>query len=332
MLRVVNNSTVKLIGDPHLGRKFTTGVSLDRRGEREELQRLEFVKNLQEGKARTVIIMGDLFDQFRVDNDCLITAYDALAGASWAYPETTYLVIRGNHDVSRNTEVVSSFEILERMLIHRDNIVFISEPTYHMTPEGDTLLLVPYDAFTPASELVQTSLVLNPLATVAAAFGHWDKDDFGSPHNLIPTKELSVRTSRAFTGHIHSPTVFQRGGVTVEVTGSMLPYAHGEDPTGQVYCTVTLAELENQLATSLDSYHDKIVRVLLKPGESPPDKVDALQFTYKYVGESEVAETQVEGELFSFKAIFDECMKTNGVSEDMTKVVWDKYREMNKDA
>ena len=73
-----------LLGDPHLGRKFVTGVPLDRRGDREKMQMEQFedeVIGIPPGRHFHVC-MGDLFDKHTVDNKWVDFAYETYRQAA----------------------------------------------------------------------------------------------------------------------------------------------------------------------------------------------------------------------------------------------------------
>ena len=53
----------KLIGDPHLGRVFKTGVPTHRIGERETDVTLDFTQQVSSSDNTPIIVMGDLFDK-----------------------------------------------------------------------------------------------------------------------------------------------------------------------------------------------------------------------------------------------------------------------------
>jgi hypothetical protein len=86
----------------------------------------------------------------------------------------------------------------------------------------------------------------------------------------------------------------------------MLPYAHGEDATGDTYITVSLTELRYLRPEIL---RDKCVRVVLEPGETLDFDVDCLQLTVKRL-DGEVADIAVTSEAFDldnlFKLVFSE--------------------------
>jgi len=338
MLYKVKNSTIAVIGDPHFGKKFLNGVDLSRRGEREQSQYEDFRNQMTDiGEARTVIVMGDLFDQFRIEIDTLCSVTAIICQAAVSHPDVDYFILQGNHDITRNKETWSSFDLAERMCGFADNIHFVKEIEYHSTSDGsDTLMLIPYDAFTSAADLVSAQKFWK-LNEIAAAFGHWDIEDFGHTHNLIPLKELgSMVTDHIFTGHIHTPSEFSHEGdngpIKVTVVGSLQPYTHGEDPTEKYYVTRTLAQYEAAIAADPLAFHNKVLRLYLKDDEQVPDNVDALQFSFKYVDKDNQEEVEVKTETFSFRGLFDESMTENEVPPDVAQGIWNRYEEIASDA
>lgn len=345
MLKQISNSLVKLIGDPHLGKKFITDVPLDRRGEREKFQGQKFLSELHDldkdgVRARTCIIMGDLFQDFEVPSSVVYQAFQALASAAILNEDVTYVILQGNHDVTRNTSSKSSLELLECMLGHINNILIVREVEIVITADGsDPLLMVPYDAFTSAKDLVELQLPMINSAfqgRVAAAFGHWDIEQFDedNTHNLVPKEQLCEITDLIVTGHVHKYQEKDLGdGKTLLVTGSMLPYSHGEDPNGVFYTTVTLKEYNDAVEKDPRVFHDKSLRILLEDGEEPPVDFDCYQFAIKRgkkVTTSEDVEVVIAD--FSFKKLYDECMKDNAVEQELSDSYWDRYQELTTDA
>src|SRR3546814_20896947 len=95
---------------------------------------------------------------------------------------------------------------------------------------------------------------LFPYTTLFRSFG-------GDDSHICPTAALKAKFGDGLTiysGHYHLPGEYEVDGHTVVCTGSMEPYSHAEDPSGDLYVTLTLAELEAR-----DDLHDKCVRVLL---------------------------------------------------------------------
>lgn len=251
------------LGDPHLGRKFRTGVPLHRVGDRERLQWHQFEKALLSPGAGFHVTMGDLFDKFVVPPEVVLRAAEAYRRAANQNPGTAYIVMMGNHDASRDALKKSSFDVFAALVADIPNLTVIDEVC-----TIERMGFVPYCPFTPVVE--QVAKLPNGLGVV---FMHHDFVDFGGDH-VIPTEALAERDiTLVVNGHDHLARTETRHGVTVQMTGSMQPYSHAEDPHGNWYVTVTLDELEG-----LDVY-DKNVRVRLREGESLPTDLDCLSLT-----------------------------------------------------
>lgn len=351
----INNEVIGLIGDPHLGKQFINGVPLDRRGQKEEYQMATFGNELfapaYHPQMSTVIVIGDLFDQFRVSNNVLLDTYEALSDAAIKFHKVNFIILMGNHDITRNSQLISSFDILELTFRSYKNVIFIKQNTWYKTLEGNVFLFCPYSAFDNSVEAFNKTkeyyqrdrgLVTEPLE-LAAVFGHWDIESFGgSDHNLVPYKELARVTKRIYTGHVHLPETFMidsdgnrsKSATHCEVTvvGSMLPFSHGEDPTGEYYVTKTLTEYYEEIEKDHLAFNTKSLRILLKPGEEMPEDVKAAQITYKYVDKEEKEEVEVNVASFSFETIFKETMTENNVTDELSEKTWTRYKELNADA
>ncbi len=117
-MRLIFEGGPAVIGDPHLGKKFTTGVPLHRRGERERLQYDLFRKELEDGaqSSNIVVMMGDLFDKYEVDAADLYDVALIYKDVASTFSGTIFVVLRGNHDVSRYIAKKSSFDLLAIIL------------------------------------------------------------------------------------------------------------------------------------------------------------------------------------------------------------------------
>lgn len=334
MLITINKTRLKLVGDPHLGRKFEEGVPLHRRGEREAEQMKQFEQELLTPDVDMNVMMGDIFDKFTVSPTVVLQTYLAYCQAVAANPETIFVLLMGNHDVSRNVEVKSSFDLLEAMLKYLPNVHVVKELEFlygsSTQADADLFAFFPYNVFAKAGSEIGEGFDVNKFK-VEAAFGHWDLHSFGgSDHNLIPTKELAQITTKAFSGHIHKPETFVRDGVEVVGTGSMQPYAHGEDAGNNLYVSVTLSELEAALSQSPEAFADKCVRVLLAPGETLPPNIECRQLTSKPLAQNADNEAQYEVmmENFSFETIVRSHFATCGLTTGDADEVMDKYETM----
>jgi len=253
-----------ILGDPHLGRQFKTGVPLGRRGMREQSMQGDFVRGLRP-TGPVHICMGDLFDDTVVPYADVVFAASTYRQTAAQFPGTTFYILQGNHDKSRDAGVVAAWDLFCMLMDATPNVVCVTEP---MAVAGVGLLL-PWHPFRTAVEQLGdgAEAVLYGLTT---AYGHWDTDPRGSHHNLIPTQALAkIGIERAFTGHVHLPTTFHRDGVDVTVVGSMQPYAQGEDGgQGSVrYVTLDLERLHELMEVAPASLCNACVRLRLAPGE-----------------------------------------------------------------
>ena len=101
---------IKILPDPHIGRKFCTGVPLHRLGEREMSQMADLRRSLMDGPETYHICTGDLFDRFVVPNHVLLAVYERYSVAALSRSDRQFVILRGNHDASRDVSKISSFE------------------------------------------------------------------------------------------------------------------------------------------------------------------------------------------------------------------------------
>jgi DNA repair exonuclease SbcCD nuclease subunit len=119
----INNSKVKLLGDPHLGKSFKTGVPFHRLGERERMVMEQFRDELNEVEdANYHVCMGDLFNKYIIAPEIVLFAYQSYVEAASKNPNTTYIILRGNHDASKDRERASSFDLFAALVASIKNI------------------------------------------------------------------------------------------------------------------------------------------------------------------------------------------------------------------
>lgn len=293
---MIIDGNIKLLGDTHLGREFVRNVPLHRRGDREKMVWAQFEKGLDPEGCEVHIHMGDLFDKPVVDNNTVMRAAQAYQTAARAYPKTTFYVIAGNHDLSRDLESVSSFEIFSAIVASSKNIEVV---TGAFLDKAQGFIIYGWSPTVPAATYITHLMVPG----VRYVFGHWDVDLRSAPFNLIPTTQLAAAgVERAFTGHIHLPTQFKRDGVDVTVVGSMAPFAHGEDADGSIYKTMTLDEFD---AADVASLRDCCLRIRLKPGEVWDRDVDCLQLQIEKLTADDVEQINVSLGDFDLHSIFN---------------------------
>lgn len=334
----------KILGDVHLGRKFTNGVPLHRRGDRERMVNEDFANQLMNYSGPLLVQPGDLFDSFAVPEAVVLFAYEAVKKASIQNPNTGYIFIRGNHDASRDTNRASSFDVFAELIEHLPNVhVFRDVQTiiFNQGKEDETCFgFVPWHPFKSADvlaeELIEYADNLYGVAYFDAVFGHWDVESYGGDHtfNMVPTRILSRVTKTIYTGHIHKPTAFDRDGVRVNVVGSMQPYAHGEEQEGvhRWYRTIPYGEYTvlRNAPEVLPAFHNANVRVIVQDGEAP-EPIDCLSFTTKKakeVDEGEEGDIEVAIAEFNMDSLFAQTLAEQGVSTKVADLVSAKFKEL----
>lgn len=320
----INGLQVEALGDPHLGKKFVNGVPLHRRGEREAMVWRDFRASLAKD-CDLHVTMGDMFDKAVVPFSVILDAAMAYRTAATISPHTQYVILMGNHDGSRDADFRSAFDVFAALVQDIANL--------HVVRQSATIIaglaFCPWDPFVTAE-----AMIADVPDDVAAVFGHWDIIDVArQSHNFLPVEWLSKRPNvRVFTGHDHKARVERVNGVTVNIIGSMQPFAHGEDADDQepLYRTLTLAELE---CGEPERFINKCVRLDLKPGETPPD-LDCLQLTTRRITEEgEPEELTVAFDSFDMEGLFKGALGEAGVPDEIGALVLTRYLETRlKDA
>ncbi|WP_181181014.1 metallophosphoesterase [Mesorhizobium sp. B2-4-5] len=306
--------SVGILGDPHLGRAFVRGVSLEKRGLREKMMLEDFQQRVKaSGQYDVFICLGDLFDKWAVPYGIVFQAAWSYLAAARKNPTTDYFVIAGNHDISRDLEKKGALDLFELIVGDLSNVHVVRHHKggFFCGIGRKRVGFFPFHPTKPAAELVTEK--------VDIAFGHWDTI-FGDS-NLIPTKKLAeMGCEVAYTGHVHLPDEFTRDDVKVVQVGSMQPYAHGED-NGEMYVTLALDELEGK------DLRDKCIRVLLAPGERLDVEVDCLQLTVQRVGANEEETEEVTMGDFDLMALFGQAFEEAGVPTEVRGQILTRFEE-----
>lgn len=322
----LNGYSFKLIGDPHIGRIFKTGVPLARLGERETLVENDLASQLLTLDNIPTIIMGDLFDKYHIPDNLTLWLSDVLNESS-KYKKV--YILRGNHCVSKDVDLRGSFDVLERLC---PDVVFVNT-TYLITlpKHQGTLVLFGYDAFKSAKELAES---IPDGLNYLAAYGHWDITAHGEDtHNLIPIETLKEKGITAvYTGHIHKHQKLQMSGINVTVVGSMQPYAHGEEAADDpLYQTFYADEAKGMLEENPSVFHMTNLRVLLQADDVwGVDHVDCLSLVFKRIeGDRAVEDITVGYDDFSSEAIFNKNLTevSEGLRQHITARI-EHYRNL----
>lgn len=313
----IGETQVGILGDPHLGRSFVRGVALEKRGIRERMVMEDFRSRLERsGQYHVFVCLGDLFDKWAVP-------YSVVWEAAWVYlqaarknPKTTYYVIGGNHDISRDLEKKGALDLFELIVTGgslRGNIKVIRHTRGAVFDEvgGARVGFFPFHPTKRADELVNE--------TLDVAIGHYDTV-FGKD-NMIPTEKLAEKGCKvAYTGHVHLPDEFDRDGVHVVQVGSMQPYAHGED-RGEMYVTLRPDEVEGK------DLSQKCVRIQLEPGEVFDQEIDCLQLSFKRTASEDEETDEVSMGDFDLMKLFHQAFEEADVPQAVRDRITERFEE-----
>lgn len=286
------------IGDPHLGRRFITGVPSHRLYEREETQyaELERLLNPSDPLIDHIVIMGDLFDRFVVSPTVVLRAIELLKAASEANSHIEYFVIPGNHDMTKDTTKKSSYQLFYEVFcfdkaipeVNR-NVSFNTSMLHYIYPDyvGNPDLWVglyfeAYNAFKLAEYEMEISdhYARSPKKI---SFGHWDSVDIIGA-GYTPSAELLKASDLVVSGHEHTykesfyPT---HPDTPVLFTGSLQPYSHAEDPDKEKYMTVKAEDLSNYDLSKDFKY--KCLRIECTPSFAPTEAIECLSLSFKVI-------------------------------------------------
>jgi hypothetical protein len=329
MFQIINDIPVEILGDVHLGRKFRNGVPLHRRGEREEAVWAGLEASLEASPSDGLHVqMGDLFDKMVVPYSVVMRAASLYRQAARCNEACTFVVLRGNHDASRDTSQWSALDVFKALVRDQKNILVVDEEPAYLWEMG----FYPWCAFKTAAEMAADTP-----KDIVAAFGHWDVKSFGgSDDNLLPIEQLA-EVEHIFTGHDHKPRVemvpvsdgrrltkFRQ----VTVVGSMQPYAHGEDADDSpdpMYVTYDLDQLPDPPALV-----NKCVRVRLKPGQELPD-IDCLQLTPQRIdAEGRVVDTEVEFAAFDMARLMTETFTEANLPAGVISALTERFSQLRE--
>lgn len=330
-----------ILGDVHLGRRFTTGVPLNRKGDREHMVMMDFQHRVRSYDGPLLVQTGDLFDSFTVPEELVLFAARVVRRAATEHPHTIYVFYRGNHDASKDDNKASSFDVFKELLQDLKNVKVLCNPetiVFNENTSDETVFgFIPWHPFKSATELAEF-LIKYDAPTVGdefydTIFGHWDVKDYGTTahdFNMVPTKVLAEVTKHIVTGHVHLPTEFERDGVRVTVAGSMQPYAHGEDPGNSYYKTTDYASFAAYGPTEKRWCENLNLRIIVKDGEVP-EPINCLSFTTKKAvdkDDGEAPDLDVSISDFNMDSLFLEALNERGVSTEVSELVGAKFKEL----
>lgn len=303
-------SDFRLIGDPHITRKFEMNVPLARRGEREESLFKQFEEELYEGTERDVIMVGDLFEKPICSLLDLYKILYIILTACNRQPERTFILLAGNHDRSPQANNPGAFDILSLFEAAADNLLVLTEPAV-----VNKIAYFPWEWNRTALEQLEDVEDWE----FDTAVGHWDLIAYDENHteHLCPARELAAMGATAiYSGHWHVAGDYIVDGLTVHCTGSMQPMTHAEDPDGKLYVTMTVQEYEE---ADPETLKDKYVRVLAMPGVDVDPLDNCLGFKVLRTSEESGEEDRYDVEIGEFKVadIIQKNLDKHDVPDDV---------------
>ena len=325
-LTLKGGTVIQNIGDVHLDKKFVTGVPLENRGIFESKVKERF-RSLLRTSADVVVQVGDIFDKFYVDNAAVLFAAKQIIQVAGQNPNTEYVIIRGNHDASKDRTRVSSFDVLFNIVDAAElpNLTIVmDDPVSLRTAKGDLIGFVGYSAKFSAKELV-AKLDQKPHTVI---YGHWDLDlpSDAPTHNLIPVEDLEKLTDTIVVGHTHKPVERKMGKLLVTVTGSMFPYAHGEEIEGDdLFYTLKVSEYDPK------KHEGKFIRFIMEADEVLPEG-DFLQVrTIPVSSKEEEDSTKTPTTTFNLEDVLKTFLEDNDLDDKMIANIIERFKAQNVD-
>ena len=323
---------ILFIGDPHLGRRFITGVPSHRVGDREAYVYSQFSRLLDvdnDPLISKIVIVGDLFDKFVVSPTVTFEAYKML---SQVPDDIDVYLIPGNHDLSKDTTKISSFQLLTQILEPMSNNIHVvsasgSYPVYYNNAK-DVLNLY-FDCYNPFTDCIvnydlETIAKSGPIISV----GHWDSLSI-LERGYVPHQDILTHSTIIVSGHEHTyreyTYPFDKTKSKVLFTGSMQPYSHAEDPDVDIYITIKEKDLSKYDLTKDLKY--KCVRIECGPLFVLSDPIECFALTYKVIAEEK---TEVEVDVESVDVDnYNETLKNWVVSnKDLSKELQKELTEL----
>lgn len=310
-----------IISDTHFGKKFTRDVPLNRKGDRERLVMKRFKEYMEVACGfRSIFHLGDLFDSTNVPNSVLMEVAQTVISTAKMNPLIDFFFIAGNHDVSSNTNKISSFDLFEFMCKGVPNIFVVNKKPLYV--EKFELLLVPFNWF----ENTEKQLEGFDLDEIRFIYGHF-------PNNPVPSVLTELKKRRGSdlqikSGHIHNSEWEVDSGV--EFINSFEPLNHTEDRFSRRYIKCDVEELNEMLEKDTD-FSEKCLIVRRKGEIEPLFTPDCLQFTLIEENvEDEVSLQEVNMDSFDLKDSFYYWMKESGLEDEAVNELWSELKELEK--
>ena len=285
-------SDFRLIGDPHITRKFEFGVPLPRKGEREASLFADFKNRLYQGDERIVIMVGDLFERPICSLKDLFNTANIILDAAQSQPQRLFFMMCGNHDISPQRDNPGAFDILKLFDGMLHNLFIVNKPMVY-----EKIAFLPWEW----ERISEEQLDDLEGESFDVAVGHWDLVSYDEHHtdHLCPAEKLvQMGAESLYSGHWHIAGDYKVEGHTVHCTGSMQPMTHAEDPESKLYVTMSLEDYEK---ADPETLKDKYVRVVAPEGAEVDSLENCLGFKVQRAATESGEEDRYDVEIGEFK-------------------------------
>jgi len=187
-----------LISDLHMGLSRTAGVTDSSLRQYEE-DKLTFLSQfLSENEDKEIIIAGDLFDKNLVSLSTLLSVLRVISN----HPEHIW-ILAGNHDLSKNTMTMSSFDFLGQVVNLLPVSTGISLVTKPVLIKRHSLVMIPHLSNQEIFDKALSDYSNEDYTLIT----HCNYDNFFSldkDHSLNLTLEQAQGFKQVISGHEHS--------------------------------------------------------------------------------------------------------------------------------
>lgn len=193
-----------VINDLHIGVNRTGGTTAESAAKLRQFALDRYAELLRLGQR--IIINGDMFDAYNIPLSDLLQAYQTTAEWLLSNPGNTVHLIPGNHDLSKNSMNLGSFQLLAHLLVLRFPSMVFYLPGGNWISEGDGIYAISHVANQELFELALSNLPDN--VKVLLLHCNFDNVFAGqSDHSLnLSREQAKVLTKRGITivmGHEH---------------------------------------------------------------------------------------------------------------------------------
>lgn len=185
-----------------------------------------------------LLINGDLYDGFNVSNNVQMRTFSALKSRLDDGRIDRLYLARGNHDISKDTTKLSSFDLLAALLVdaHPSKVVVVNEPTLVHDGAGGEDWVVPHAPNQDIFDMWIEAVCETPTSFV---FVHANYDNgfaAESDHSLNLSKEQCAALEAAGVKHIVFGHEHQQGTRPngVVIAGNQFPTSVS-DCLGNIY-------------------------------------------------------------------------------------------------